>query len=276
MRGAGVTRPRAGAAPILLVGAGRMGTALLTGWLAKGLGPVVVVEPAPSPRIKKLAGVTVVSDMEKLSTQRFRACVVALKPQILKAQAPRLRSVAASGTAMISIAAGTSIKSLSRVWGTKARIIRTMPNTPGAIGRGITALYASPVASASDRKLAQNLLGALGETVWVNSEALIDAATALSGSGPAYVFLLVEALAAAGEAEGLPPTVAEGLARATVAGAAALLDTDERPASQLRRDVTSPGGTTEAALKILMSKDGLEKLMRRAVAAAHKRAAQLR
>jgi len=150
-----------------------------------------------------------------------------------------------------------------------------MPNTPGSIGRGISALYASPQATPADRKLAESLLAALGETVWVARETLIDAVTAVSGSGPAYVFHLVEALAEAGRAEGLPPEIAEKLARATVTGAGALLDADPRPAADLRRDVTSPGGTTEAALGVLMATGGLKALMARAVAAANKRAKEL-
>jgi pyrroline-5-carboxylate reductase len=252
-----------------------MGGALLKGWLANGLGPVVAVEPEPSAQLKKLTGVRFVPDVERLSARPFRACVVALKPQVLKIHAMQLRGIANGGAPMISIAAGTGIASLKKAWGPKARIIRAMPNTPGAIGRGITALYASPAASAKDKALSETLLGALGETIWVKSEALIDAATALSGSGPAYVFLLVEAIAAAGEAQGLPRAVAEKLARATIVGAAALLEADRRAASELRRDVTSPGGTTEAALKILLAKDGMAALMRRAIAAARKRATEL-
>jgi pyrroline-5-carboxylate reductase len=150
-----------------------------------------------------------------------------------------------------------------------------MPNTPGAIGRGISALYAPANVDAGARAQASHLLGALGETVWVEREALIDVATAASGSGPAYVFLLAEALAEAACAEGLPRAVAEKLARATVTGAGALLDADKRAAAVLRKEVTSPGGTTEAALKVLMAKDGLPALIARAVAAANKRAKEL-
>jgi len=200
---------------------------------------------------------------------------VALKPQLLRTEAPHLRPIADAGALMVSIAAGTSITSLAKAWGRSARIVRAMPNTPGAIGRGITALYAPAKVGARDRALAQSLLAALGETVWMSRQALVDAATAVSGSGPAYVFYLVEALAEAGRAQGLPRDVAEKLARATVTGAGALLDADMRPAAELRRDVTSPGGTTEAALKVLMDRDGLAALMARAVAAANERAKQL-
>lgn len=245
-----------------------MGSALLKGWIAKKIGPIEIVETNPSPALKKLAP-KLHSGLPDIAPG---ACIVALKPQILKTKAASLKPVADTGALMISIAAGTSIKSLTKAWGPKARVVRAMPNTPGAIGRGITALYASPKCSDEDRALAEKLLAALGETVWVKREALIDSATAVSGSGPAYVFLLAEAMTAAAEAEGLPRDVAAKLARATIAGAGALLDADERDAADLRRDVTSPGGTTEAALKILMAKNGLAPLMARAIAAARKRA----
>ncbi len=176
---------------------------------------------------------------------------------------------------MLSIAAGTNTATLRNAWGRRARIVRAMPNTPGAIGHGITALYAAKGTTAKDKVLAERLLAALGETVWVKREADIDAVTAVSGSGPAYVFLLAEALAAAAQAEGLSRSLAEKLARATVAGSGALLAADPAPAAELRRAVTSPGGTTEAALNILLAKNGLVPLLRKAVAAARKRAKEL-
>ncbi len=248
---------------------------MLFGWLAQGLAPVIAVEPKPDARLKKLKGVRFVAEIEKIPARCARACVVALKPQILRTEAARLRSIAACGTPMISIAAGTSIATLKKAWGTKAKILRAMPNTPGAIGWGISAIYAPPNVTASDRNIAEQLLAPLGETIWVNHEKLIDVTTAVSGSGPAYVFLMVEALADAAEAEGMPRAEAEKLARATIMGAGALLAADRRPPSELRRDVTSPGGTTEAALKILMKSNGLNRLMARAVAAANKRAGEL-
>jgi pyrroline-5-carboxylate reductase len=150
-----------------------------------------------------------------------------------------------------------------------------MPNTPGAVGRGITALFAAPNVTTADKMLAERLLASLGQTIWVKREKLIDVTTAVSGSGPAYVFLMVEALADAAEAEGMPRAEAEKLARATITGAGALLEFDHRPPAELRRDVTSPGGTTEAALKILMGPKGLKAVMARAVAAANKRAGEL-
>ncbi len=202
--------------------------------------------------------------------------MVALKPQILKHEAPQLARFAQAGALMISVAAGTHTKLLFKAWGKKARIIRAMPNTPGAIGHGISGLFAAPGTTKADKKSAEALLSALGQIVWVAKEDLIDSVTALSGSGPAYLFLMAEALAEAGMAEGLPRALAEKLARATVAGAGALLAADRTPASQLREAVTSPGGTTAAALKVLMAKNGLMPLMKRAIRAARKRAEELR
>jgi pyrroline-5-carboxylate reductase len=252
-----------------------MGRALIRGWIKAGLSPITAVEPNPSPQLKRLKGPNLISDLRHLPRARWRACVVALKPQILRAEAAKLKSIAGSGTLMISIAAGTGVAFMAKHWGRKTRIVRAMPNTPGGIGRGITALYAAPTATARDRTLAKSLLSAIGQTVWLKREALIDAATAVSGSGPAYVFALVDALAKAGIAAGLPPETAAVLARATVAGSGALLDADPRDAGQLVSDVATPGGTTEAALKILLAKNGLEALMTRAVAAAKARAEEL-
>ncbi len=264
---------------ILLVGCGRMGSALLKGWIANGLGPVAVVETAPSPALRKFAkasGIAIHKDVASVDAHAVKACVIALKPQILKTEAARLANIAQSGALMLSIAAGTHTTNLYKIWGAKARIIRAMPNTPGAIGRGISALFAGKNARPADRKFAQKLLSALGETVWVDHEDMIDIVTVVSGSGPAYVFLLTEALTAAAEAEGLPRALAQKLARATIIGSGALLDADPRAPAELRRDVTSPHGTTEAALEILMADNGLTQLMIRAVAAARARAVALR
>jgi pyrroline-5-carboxylate reductase len=265
-------------APILLIGAGRMGGALLAGWAKRKIGPVIAVEPNPSPELKAFARkhhVALFAHAASIDTVRARACIVALKPQILKTQIAALAPIAQSGALMLSIAAGTSIATMTMAWGRGARIVRAMPNTPGSIGRGITAIFAAKAATSADRTLAQSLLAALGQTVWVQRERDIDAVTAVSGSGPAYIFLLTEALADAAVAQGLARPLADRLARATVAGSGALLDADPSPPQILRRNVTSPHGTTEAALKILMAKNGLTPLMRRAVAAARKRARQL-
>jgi pyrroline-5-carboxylate reductase len=266
-------------APLLLIGAGRMGGALLKGWIARKTGPVIVVEPKPSPELRKLARqkkIALVDAPSQVKAKKLSACVVALKPQILKGEAPVLADFARSGALMISIAAGTHTKSLFQAWGRKARIVRAMPNTPGAIGRGITGLYAAKGATQADKRKATQLLAALGETIWVAKEDLIDSVTAVSGSGPAYLFLMAEAMTEAGIAEGLPRAQAEQLARATVAGAGALLAADKAPASRLREAVTSPGGTTAAALQVLMADDGLAALMKRAIHAARKRAEELR
>ena len=260
---------------VLLIGAGRMGSALLKGWLKEGVASITVVEPKPSAEIKALAKKKKIALLSAIPGKKFSACVVAIKPQILKEGASSLAYIAQHAL-MISIAAGTDTKRLSNAWGPKARIIRAMPNTPGAIGQGITGLFAAKGATAADRKRAASLLAALGETLWVKSEGLIDSVTAVSGSGPAYLFLMAEALTEAGIAEGLSRPDAEKLARATVSGAGALLAADKSPAAALRQAVTSPGGTTEAALKVLMADDGLAALMKRAVQAARKRAEELR
>jgi pyrroline-5-carboxylate reductase len=263
-------------APILLVGAGKMGTALIRGWIKAGLGPITAVEPNPSTPLQKLEGPSLLADFKKVPHEGWRACVVALKPQVIRVEAAKLKPIAVAGTLMISIAAGTGADFLEKQWGSKARIVRAMPNTPGAIDRGITALYAAPNATPADKTLAKSLLSAIGQTVWLKHEGQIDAATAVSGSGPAYVFAMVDALAKAGIAAGLPDETAALLARATVIGSGALLDADPREAAQLARDVTTPGGTTEAAFKVLLAKEGgLEALLTRAVAAAKARAEEL-
>ena len=255
-----------------------MGGALIKGWIARGIRPVAAVEPTPSQHLVELARanrVALFKDIDELAGASVSACVVALKPQVLRTQARRLRSVARTGALMVSIAAGTDIASLRRAWG-RASIVRAMPNTPGAIGKGITALYAPPSVRPEFRDLAVRLMAGLGPTFWVRKESWIDIVTAVSGSGPAYVFLFAEALAAAAREQGMPPAIAAQLARATIVGAGALLESDQRPPSALRADVTSPGGTTEAALRVLMENDALDHLIRKAVAAARRRAEELR
>lgn len=255
-----------------------MGGALLKGWLGRGVKSITVVEPKPSPELRKLARAKKITLFAAPSQVKHKpaACVVAIKPQVLKGEAEALAGFAQSGALMISIAAGTSVAALAAAWGRKARIIRAMPNTPGAIGHGITGLYAARGTTAADKKRAVSLLSALGATEWVSREELIHSVTAVSGSGPAYLFLMAEALTEAGVAEGLPRAQAEKFARATVAGAGALLAADKSSASALREAVTSPGGTTAAALSVLMADDGLAQLMKRAVKAAKKRAEELR
>jgi pyrroline-5-carboxylate reductase len=256
-----------------------MGGALLKGWIARKAGPLIVVEPKPSTELRALAKkkiITLVDAPSQVKAKKLSACVVALKPQILKHEAPVLAAFAQSGALMISIAAGTHTKLLFKAWGAKARIVRAMPNTPGAIGQGITGLFAAKGATDADKRKATGLLSALGETIWVAKEDLIDSVTAVSGSGPAYLFLMAEVMTEAGVAEGLPRDQAEKLARATVAGAGALLAADKSRAAALREAVTSPGGTTAAALQVLMGENGLPDLMKRAIHAARQRAEELR
>ncbi len=196
---------------IVLVGAGRMGTALLKGWIARKLGPVVVVEPNPSPELRRLTKskrISLLGKIEDVDASAVGVCVVAIKPQVLRSEGARLRAFADQGALILSIAAGTSTQSFAKACGAKARIIRSMPNLPGSIGKGISALYATPKATPKDRAEAEALLAALGDVVWVKKETMIDTVTAVSGSGPAYVFLMVEALAAAAEREGLPRPLA--------------------------------------------------------------------
>lgn len=276
MSGTGVKRAARAQGTILLIGAGRMGGALLSGWLSKTDFAVAVVEPNPSADLRKLAKDKRVTLHNNVSdAPRAKACVIAVKPQILKTNAKDFAAIAQSGALMISIAAGTRIAPLCKAFGKDALIVRAMPNLPGSIGAGISALYAGAEIKPAMRKLAQSLLAALGETVWVKAEKDMDIVTAVSGSGPAYVFLLVEALTNAAIAEGLPRAVAEKLARQTIIGSGALLAGDGRSAADLRKAVTSPGGTTEAALRVLMAKPGLDGLMKRGVSAARKRGTAL-
>jgi pyrroline-5-carboxylate reductase len=259
---------------ILLVGCGKMGGALLQGWLADaGLGPFVAVEPGAAPAALH-AHVRHVSQASAIPADFAPDVVVfATKPQVMNEIVPAYKRFA--GALFVSIAAGTTIATFERHLGTGIAIVRAMPNTPAAVGRGITGAFASAAVSAPQRDLADRLLRSVGAVEWVDREALIDAVTAVSGSGPAYVFLLAEALAAAGTKAGLPADLAQRLARATVAGAGELLHQAPESAEQLRKNVTSPNGTTAAALAILMASDGFGPLLERAVAAAAKRAREL-
>ena len=264
--------------PILLLGAGRMGTAMLEGWLKAGLPPerILVSDPAPSAPAARLAGEHGIAlDPPAEDLARAGVLVAAVKPQVMDEALAPLSGLFARPPLVLSIAAGRTIASFKAVFGGNTPVIRAMPNTPAAIGRGITAFAASAEASAEQKELARALLAALGDVVEVEEEGLIDAVTALSGSGPAYVFLLAECMAAAGERLGLPAALARRLARATVSGAGALLDQAQEDAPALRRAVTSPGGTTAAALEILMADKGLCELMERAMTAAAERSRQL-
>ncbi|MFN3869516.1 MAG: pyrroline-5-carboxylate reductase [Hyphomicrobiaceae bacterium] len=265
---------------LLLAGAGKMGGAMLAGWLERGLDPsaVTVVDPGPPPEVAALiaqGGITQCAEASSAAASPA-VIVVAVKPQIMDAVLPGLAKIAAPETLVLSIAAGRTIAGFERHFGRTAAVVRAMPNTPAAIGRGITVCVANAATAPAQRDLATSLLAAVGEVGWIDDERLMDAVTAVSGSGPAYVFLLAEALAAAGRAQGLDAALADRLARATIAGSGELLRQSDASAEQLRRNVTSPGGTTAAALAVLMRNGtGLADLMAEAIAEATKRGREL-
>jgi len=266
--------------PVVLAGAGKMGAALLAGWVSRGLRPgdVIVQDPHPSEDAAELArqhGISIVPLIDALPVPPS-VIVAAVKPQAMDAVFPPLAKHAGPNTVVMSIAAGRSLSSFEHHLPQRTAVVRAMPNTPAAIGRGITGAVGNAHVSADQKRLCQDLLSAVGDVVWLDDEALIDAVTAVSGSGPAYVFLLTETLARAGEAAGLDPATSMQLARATVSGAGELLRRSESDPSALRQNVTSPGGTTAAALSVLMrEKDGLQELMTAAVLAAQKRGREL-
>ncbi len=262
---------------LVLVGAGKMGGAMLEGWLAMGLPPeaVTVVDPVPGAALLALADRRGFSLNPSVAPSHPpEVLVLGIKPQMLDAAAPALAAHVGPQTLVVSILAGKTVADVKDRLPARA-VVRAMPNLPASVGRGITGVYADPETTAVQRELAAALLAGIGRVEWVAEERLIDVVTAVSGSGPAYVFLMVECLARAGEAEGLTPDAALRLARATVEGAGELLFRSDVTADTLRRNVTSPGGTTAAALEILMASDGLEPLMRKAVAAARRRAEEL-
>jgi len=259
--------------PLALAGAGKMGGAMLAGWLAGGLAPhvVSVIDPQPSDDIRALTAQGV--RLNPADSAPVATLVLAVKPQMFREAGAALRALVGRETLVVSIMAGVPIAAIEAVCG--GAVVRAMPNTPAAIGRGITVAVASPQVSAAQRALADQLLRATGAVEWTTDETLMDAVTAVSGSGPAYVFLLAEELARAGVAAGLPAELAARLARETVAGSGELLHRSELDPAVLRQNVTSPGGTTAAALGVLMAPDGLAPLMQRAVAAATKRSQEL-
>ncbi|MEA2863308.1 MAG: pyrroline-5-carboxylate reductase, partial [Bradyrhizobium sp.] len=260
--------------PIVLTGAGKMGGAMLAGLLAQGLDPkqVAVIEPQPSGEIGALAAKGVRLNPPPADVGTAATLVIALKPQTFAEAGPALKQFAGPSTLVVSIMAGTTIASISKTCG--GSVVRAMPNTPAAIGRGITVAVAKGV-SAAQRAVADALLRATGSVEWIDDESLMDAVTAVSGSGPAYIFLLAEELARAGVEAGLPQELAAKLARETVAGSGELLHRSELAAATLRQNVTSPGGTTAAALAVLMGPEGMQSLLTRAVAAATKRSKEL-
>ena len=260
---------------ILLAGAGKMGGAMLTGWLNAGvaLSRIAVIEPHISDDLRKLVALDLRVNPTADEAGPLAALVVAVKPQSLADAAPLLKAFTTPSTLVVSIMAGMTITKIGA--GCGGAVVRAMPNTPAAIGRGMTVAAPAPAVTAVQRAFADALLRSTGEVEWVDDERLMDAVTAVSGSGPAYVFLLAEELAAAGIAAGLPAELATKIARATVSGSGELLHQSDLEAAILRKNVTSPGGTTAAALDVLMGKDGLKELMTRAVAAATKRSKEL-
>jgi pyrroline-5-carboxylate reductase len=262
---------------ILLVGAGKMGGAMLEGWLGLGLDPryAAVLEPQPPRELTLLAGRGLRLNPAPSAIGEASAIVIAVKPQIAAEVVPTLASYVSAGTVVVSIMAGKTLDFLEQALSQRAALVRAMPNTPAAIGRGITVAVPNVRVSARQRELVHALLSATGAVEWIAEEALMDAVTAVSGSGPAYVFLLVEALARAGVAAGLPADLALKLARTTVAGSGELLQRSPLDPAGLRQNGTSPGGTTAAALEVLMGPQGLAALMERAVAAATQRSRQL-
>lgn len=269
-----------GSGPLLLVGCGKMGGALLAGWLTKGLDPaqVYIVEPfeETASALRRDHGVHVVDAKDDLP-DGFTPSVVlfAIKPQMMDDVVSGYRPMAAPGCVFLSVAAGKTSGFFEGQLGERAAIVRAMPNTPASVGRGATVAYANDKVSDAQVRLCHDLLSAVGLVQWAEDESLIDAVTAVSGSGPAYVFWMVECLAEAGRAAGLPADMAEALARETISGAGELLHRAAETPTALRENVTSPGGTTAAALDVLMAPDGLEKLMTRAVAAAANRSREL-
>jgi pyrroline-5-carboxylate reductase len=264
---------------LLLAGAGKMGGALLAGWLERGLDPqrVLVQDPAPPPEVKALLaknGLAASPSIDHLAAAPA-VLVLAVKPQSMDEVLRPLAKLAGCDTLVLSIAAGRTIRSLEAHLPAGTAVVRSIPNTPAAIGCGITVCCPNAHVTAGQREQCDALLAAVGEVGWVSDEGLIDAATAVSGSGPAYVFLLAECLAEAGKAAGLEVSLARRLANATVTGAGLLLRESGLEPAVLRRNVTSPNGTTAAALSILMGEDGLQPLLTKAVLAAAKRSREL-
>lgn len=265
---------------LLLIGCGKMGGAILEGWLAQGVKRenVTVIEPFESSFLEafRARGVTALKAVTELPGNYDPAVVViAIKPQMMDGTLGDYRRFAKASTVFLSIAAGKTLAYFQDALGEAAPIVRAMPNTPAAVGRGMTVLCANASASTPQREICSSLLSAVGETAWVDDEALLDAVTALSGGGPAYVFLLIECLAQAGVEAGLPQELSERLARVTVAGSGELVHQASEAPGQLRKNVTSPAGTTLEALNVLMAEDGLQPLMTRAIAAATRRSQEL-
>ena len=258
---------------LLLLGCGKMGSAMLAGWLDQGIDQknIWIIEPNPSAWLKSLS-----VRLNQGLPENVQLVLIAVKPHMIRQVLPRLTVYVKSPTIFLSVAAGISLKTYKKLLGDGASIVRAMPNTPAAVGQGITAIIGNDVASTDALQLCQDLLGAIGQTVRLDTEVQMDAITGVSGSGPAYVFFMVDSLAAAGEAQGLPTDLAMQLAKATIAGAGSLVVQSHKTPEQLRFDVTSPNGTTQAGLEVLMHpKDGLGPLMKATVARAVNRSREL-
>lgn len=264
---------------LVLIGAGKMGTAMLQGWLEAGVkgDQVTIFDPAPPPETMAVITQHSISHNPPVdSVSGIEVILVAIKPQMVDEVLPAMADLAKDNSLVVSVVAGKTIAAFRQYFGDATPVIRTIPNTPAAVGRGITAMAASDGVSPGQSELATALLSSLGEVVTVGDEALIDACTAISGSGPAYIFYMTECMTAAAMELGLPADVAEQLARATVAGAGELMRATGTPAGTLRENVTSPKGTTHAALQVLMADpDGMKQLLIRATAAAEKRSREL-
>ena len=259
---------------LVLLGCGKMGSAMLQGWIDSGLPPasVWVIDPNPSDWLRA-TGVHINADLPETPA----IVLIAVKPQMMGDALPAIAAMGNGETLFVSVAAGTPISSFEQALGSESPIIRAMPNTPAAVGRGITAIIGNAHAGAAHLDLAEQLLSAVGQVVRLDSEEQMDAVTGVSGSGPAYLFHMIECLARAGEAQGLAPELAMQLAKATVAGAGALAEAAEETPAQLRVNVTSPNGTTQAGLEVLMNENaGLPPLMEKTVAAAADRSRDLR
>lgn len=265
---------------LLLVGCGKMGSAMLEGWLDQGTpaADITIVEPnteAADDFVARLGVQAIVSAADLADDYAPDVVVLAVKPQIMDQVLAPYASLTKHNPVFLSIAAGRTIASFEALLGTNAAIVRAMPNTPASIGRGITVGCPNGNVSVPQATLCKNLLKAVGDVEWVEDEGLMDAVTALSGSGPAYIFLLAEAMSHAGQQAGLAPDLAARLARATVAGSGELLNQSLLPASTLRENVTSPNGTTAAALDVLMADGGLTDVMTKAILAATQRSIEL-
>ena len=262
---------------ICLVGAGNMGGAMLAGWIESGVptANVTVIDPSPRPEISaKLKDWKIDCVAKPSNGYQADILIIAVKPQMMGQVLPGLVSMVGPGTVCVSVAAGTTMEFLTRHLGDGA-IVRVMPNTPALLRRGISVGFANPAVTGKMKSDIQALLEAIGKFAWVHEERQIDAVTAVSGSGPAYVFHLAECMAAAGVAEGLPPDLADVLARETIAGAGEMLSKLPETSATLRENVTSPNGTTAAALSVLMAKPGMAELMAKAIQAARKRSEEL-